>query len=173
MLRWVASNTYISGSGSTLVVQGFDSTSVTPGITNYAENMDLRLVFLNALAGDHADRTELYNDDQDTLVNEVVDNCENTIVVINTVCARLMDQWIEHDNVTAVPYGSLLGQESGNSIVDVLYGDVKFELRRRDISYWDVKAQKWAVAPGTYTIYVGASSRDLRLHGTFIVQTKA
>jgi beta-glucosidase len=29
--------------------------------------------------------------------------------------------------------------------------DVEFELRRRDISYWDVKAQKWAVAPGTYT----------------------
>jgi beta-glucosidase len=82
------------------------------------------LVFLNALASEGADRTELYNDDQDTLVNEVADNCENTIVVINTVGARLMDQWIEHDNVTAVLYGSLLAQESGNSIVDILYGDV-------------------------------------------------
>jgi beta-glucosidase len=51
--------------------------------------------------------------------------------------------------------------------------DVKFELRRRDISYWDVKAQKWAVAPGTYKVYVGASSRDLRQHVTFTVQTKA
>lgn len=86
--------------------------------------MDVCLVFLNALAGEGADRTELYNDDQDALVNEVADNCTNTIVVINTVGARLMDQWIEHDNITAVLYGSLLGQESGNSIVDVLYGDV-------------------------------------------------
>jgi beta-glucosidase len=33
-------------------------------------------------------------------------------------------QWIEHENVTALLYGSVLGQESGNSIVDVLYGDV-------------------------------------------------
>lgn len=123
MLRWVASDTYISGSDSTLVVRVPDSTSVTPGITNYAESMDVCLVFLNALAGEGADRTELYNDDQDTLVNEVADNCKNTIVVINTVGARLVNQWIDYDNVIAVRYGSLPGQESGNSDVDVLYPD--------------------------------------------------
>lgn len=49
---------------------------------------------------------------------------------------------------------------------------MKFELRRRDISYWDVKAQKWAVAPGTYQVYVGASSRDLRLQGSFTVKNR-
>ncbi|OQE31311.1 hypothetical protein PENSTE_c001G02913 [Penicillium steckii] len=317
MLRWVANDTYSTSSGSTLVMKGTDTTSVTPSISNYAENMDVCLVFINALAGEGADRTELYNDDQDALVNEVADNCANTVVVINTVGARLVDQWIEHENVTGLVYGSLLGQESGNSIIDVLYGDVnpsgrliytiaknesdynvgicethncnftegnyidyryfdaynvtpryefgyglsytnftyadlkvdspkplskyptgklsvggyedlwdvvskisttvrntgsidgaevpqlyisypksaqqplrqlrgfenieiksgsqsqvEFELRRRDISYWDVKAQKWAVAPGTYTIYVGASSRDLRQHGTFSVNIK-
>jgi beta-glucosidase len=60
--------------------------------------------------------------------------------------------------------------------VDIKVGQrehVKFDLRCHDISYWDVKTQKWAVAPGTYTIYVGASSRDMGLHGTFTVQTKA
>ncbi|GLI74308.1 hypothetical protein PoHVEF18_002545 [Penicillium ochrochloron] len=110
-----------SGSG-----QGSLPYLITPetALTIKASQDDVCLVFLNALAGEGADRTELYNDDQDTLVNEVADNCENTIVVINTVGARLMDQWIEHDNVTAVLYGSLLGQESRNSIVDVLYGDV-------------------------------------------------
>ncbi|KAL5356299.1 putative beta-glucosidase D [Aspergillus floccosus] len=299
MLRWVANDTYTSSSGSTL-------------------NMDVCLVFLNALAGEGADRTELYNTDQDALVNEVAENCANTIVVINTVGARLVDSWIEHDNVTAVLYGSVLGQESGHSIVDVLYGEfnpsgrliytiaknesdynvgicythacnftegnyidyryfdaynvtpryefgyglsytnftysglridgpkplsrypagklsvggyddlwdvvarvsvtvqntgsvdgteipqlyigypeaaqqpvrqlrgfdnveiaqeeqarVKFELRRRDISHWDVIKQQWAVAPGEYTVYVGASSRDLRLQGRFFVETKA
>lgn len=46
------------------------------------------------------------------------------MVVVNTVGARLLDAWIENDNVTAVIYGGLLGQESGNSLVDVLYGDV-------------------------------------------------
>ena len=49
---------------------------------------------------------------------------------------------------------------------------VKFELRRRDISYWDVKAQKWAIAPGTYNVCIGASLRDLRLRGSFSVETK-
>lgn len=319
MLRWVANDTYSASSGSSLVVKGSDTTSVSPSISNYAENMDVCLVFINALAGEGADRTELYNDDQDALVNEVADNCANTVVVINTVGARLVDQWIEHDNVTALLYGSLLGQESGHSIIDVLYGDVnpsgrliytiaknesdynvgicethncnftegnfidyryfdaynvtpryefgyglsytnftytdlkidspkslqvskyptgklsvggyedlwnvvskisatvhntgsvdgadvpqlyisypkaaqqplrqlrgfenvdiksgqkadvEFELRRRDISYWDVKAQQWAVAPGTYKVYIGASSRDLKLHDTFSVQVK-
>ncbi|KAJ5085781.1 beta-glucosidase D [Penicillium argentinense] len=62
-----------------------------------------------------------------------------------------------------------LGQLRGSENVDLKareQSSVEFELRRRDLSYWDVKAQKWAVAPGTYTVYVGASSRDLRLHGT-------
>lgn len=318
MLRWVANDTYSSSSGSNLVMKSSSTTSVTPSISSYAENMDVCLVFLNALAGEGADRTELTNADQDSLVKEVAENCANTVVVINTVGARLVDEWIENENVTAVLYGSLLGQESGNSIVDVLYGDVnpsgrliytiaknesdynvglcytavcnftegnyidyryfdaynvtpryefgyglsytnftysslnidspsplslyptgklavggyedlwdivanvtaviknsgtisgaevpqlyikypasakqplrqlrgfenvniaagkqtqvEFGLRRRDISHWDVAAQKWAVAPGTYTVYVGASSRDLRLHGSFRVETKA
>lgn len=69
MLRWVANDTYTSSGGSTLVMRGSDSTSVTPGITNYAENMDVCLVFLNSLAGEGANRTEPYNDDQDALVN--------------------------------------------------------------------------------------------------------
>lgn len=45
-----------------------------------------------------------------------------------------------------------------------------FSLRRRDISYWDVVAQKWAVAAGQYNVYVGASSRDLRLNGSMTVE---
>lgn len=124
MMRWVLNDTYTSSSTSGLITEGTDSTAVDPSYANYATNSDACLVFLNALSGEGADRTELYNDDQDTMVNTVADNCNNTIVVINTVGPRLMDQWIEHDNVTAVLYGSLLGQESGNSIVDVLYGDV-------------------------------------------------
>lgn len=314
MLRWVANDTYTSSGGSTLVMQGSESTSVTPSISAYAKNMDVCLVFINALAGEGADRTELYNTDQDALVTEVAGSCANTVVVINSAGVRLVDNWIENENVTAVLYGSLLGQESGNSIVDVLYGDVnpsgrlihtiaknasdynvglcytqqcnftegnfidyryfeaynvtpryefgyglsytefkysdlridgpkslsafptgkravggyedlwdivasvsvkirntgsvdgaevpqlyisypkaaeqpvrqlrgfenvdikksesqevKFDLRRRDISYWDVKAQNWAVASGKYHAFVAASSRDFRERGSFTV----
>ncbi|RDW93409.1 uncharacterized protein DSM5745_00731 [Aspergillus mulundensis] len=98
-------------------------TGVTHSYANYASSSDACVVFLNALAGEGADRNELFNDDQDTMVTTVAENCNNTIVVINTVGPRLMESWIENDNVTAVLYGGLLGQESGFAISDVLYGD--------------------------------------------------
>ncbi|KAJ5085037.1 beta-glucosidase D [Penicillium argentinense] len=107
MLHWVANGTYSSSGGSTLVVQGSDSTAVTPSISKYAENID------------------------DALVNEVAENCANTVVVINTVGARLVDLWIEHENVTALLYGNLLGQESGNSIID--YFEVASTLGGNDV----------------------------------------
>lgn len=47
--------------------------------------------------------------------------------------------------------------------------DVTLSLRRRDVSYWNVVAQKWAIASGTYTVSVGASSRDIKATTTFTV----
>jgi beta-glucosidase len=48
-------------------------------------------------------------------------------------------------------------------------GTATFNIRRRDISYWDVRAQKWTVPAGTFNVVVGASSRDIRLRGQFNV----
>ncbi|KAH8771599.1 glycoside hydrolase superfamily, partial [Diaporthe sp. PMI_573] len=93
-------------------------------IPDYAANSDVCLVFINADSGEGADRTALSDSEQNALVATVADNCNNTVVVVNTVGPRLVDAWVEHDNVTAVVYGRLLGQESGNAIADVLYGDV-------------------------------------------------
>ena len=44
---------------------------------------------------------------------------------------------------------------------------VTFDIRRKDLSYWDVVSQVWKVTSGTFTVYVGASSRDVRLTGGF------
>jgi beta-glucosidase len=45
---------------------------------------------------------------------------------------------------------------------------VEFEVTRRDLSYWDVERQNWAmVVEGEYTLAVGESSRDLRVQGTW------
>jgi beta-glucosidase len=51
-------------------------------------------------------------------------NCSNTIVVIHSAGIRTVDAWIEHPNITAVLFAGVPGQESGNAIADVLYGDV-------------------------------------------------
>lgn len=47
--------------------------------------------------------------------------------------------------------------------------DVTINLRRRDVSFWDVAAQQWAIASGTYTVSIGASSRDIKATTTFTV----
>ena len=46
-------------------------------------------------------------------------------------------------------------------------GTVKFELMRRDISYWDVVQQQWLIPSGEFMMSVGFSSRDLREVTTF------
>jgi len=49
-------------------------------------------------------------------------------------------------------------------------GLVSFALTRRDLSYWNVQMQKWVVPSGTFHVYVGSSSRDIRLRGAFSVR---
>lgn len=48
-------------------------------------------------------------------------------------------------------------------------GTATFNLRRKDLSYWDVGAQQWVVPEGEFGVAVGASSRDIRLEGTITV----
>lgn len=46
---------------------------------------------------------------------------------------------------------------------------MSFELRRRDLSEWDVIAQAWKLQEGTYNVWIGASSRNLPLNGTISI----
>jgi beta-glucosidase len=48
-------------------------------------------------------------------------------------------------------------------------GTATFKLRRRDLSYWDSGRQTWVVPTGDFTVWVGASSRDVRLTGKITV----
>lgn len=81
-------------------------------------------MFINAYASESFDRTSLTDTFSDQLVNNVAKNCSNTIVVLHSAGIRVIDSWIEHPNVTAVVFAGIPGQESGNALVDVLYGDV-------------------------------------------------
>ncbi|KAI7542965.1 glycoside hydrolase family 3 protein [Hortaea werneckii] len=87
-------------------------------------NAEACIVFINAYASESFDRTTLQDEFSDRLVQNVAANCSNTIVVMHDAGIRVVDSWIDHPNVTAVLYAMLPGQESGNAIADVLYGDV-------------------------------------------------
>jgi beta-glucosidase len=45
--------------------------------------------------------------------------------------------------------------------------EVTFELDRRAMSFYDPLVKSWEVEPGVFDVLVGASSRDIRLSGTF------
>lgn len=60
----------------------------------------------------------------DDLVKNVSSWCENTIVVLHTPGPVLLTEWYDNPNVTAILWAGMPGQESGNSIADVLYGNV-------------------------------------------------
>lgn len=60
----------------------------------------------------------------DTLIRNVSANCNNTIVVLHTVGPVLLRNYSDHPNITAILWAGLPGEQSGNSIADVLYGRV-------------------------------------------------
>nr|AAL69548.3 beta-glucosidase [Rasamsonia emersonii]5JU6_A Chain A, Beta-glucosidase [Rasamsonia emersonii]5JU6_B Chain B, Beta-glucosidase [Rasamsonia emersonii]5JU6_C Chain C, Beta-glucosidase [Rasamsonia emersonii]5JU6_D Chain D, Beta-glucosidase [Rasamsonia emersonii] len=98
-----------------------------------ASQADTCLVFANAdsgegyitVDGNEGDRKNLTLwQGADQVIHNVSANCNNTVVVLHTVGPVLIDDWYDHPNVTAILWAGLPGQESGNSLVDVLYGRV-------------------------------------------------
>ena len=84
---------------------------------------DACLVFINEYASEVWDRPGLADAKSDELVKNVASKCSNTIVVIHNAGPRLVDEWIEHPNVTAVLFAHLPGQDAGRAVVQILYGD--------------------------------------------------
>lgn len=72
--------------------------------------------------GDRKNLTAWHNGD--ALVQSVAAQNSKTIVVVHSVGPLIVEPWIEHPNVTAVVWAGLGGPETGNALVDVLYGVV-------------------------------------------------
>ncbi|KUI55892.1 putative beta-glucosidase M [Cytospora mali] len=87
---------------------------------------DACIVDVNAFASEGWDRPELRDDYTDSIILNVAANCSNTIVIFQNAGARLVDQFIDHPNVTALIFAHLPGQDSGNALVSLLYGDENF-----------------------------------------------
>ena len=83
---------------------------------------DACVVSINAIASEGWDRPNLADAYSDKLITNVAAQCANTMVVIHSAGIRLVDAWIENPNVTAVIYAHLPGQDSGQALVDVMYG---------------------------------------------------
>ena len=122
---------------------------VTDWKTNKVQNVDgtaaaqdICLVFVNSDSGEgfiswngvKADRNDLLlQKGGDDLVTKVASNCGGrsergapmgkTIVVVHTVGPVVLENWIEHIGVKAVLIAHLPGQESGNALSDVIFGD--------------------------------------------------
>ena len=81
---------------------------------------------------------------------------------LSALVATLAGSCVAASNTT--PEAALLASGHGKywPLHRMLPPDFKFSVRRRDVSYWDVGAQQWAIAAGKYTFSVGASSRDLK-----------
>lgn len=101
------------------------------------EDQDLCIVFANADAGEgytkwsniRGDRNDLYLQKKgDKLVQDVAKGCGkgqgDVVVVIHTVGPVILENFIDLPTVKAVLIAHLPGQESGNSLVDILFGDV-------------------------------------------------
>ncbi|KAI9316649.1 beta-glucosidase [Dichotomocladium elegans] len=76
----------------------------------------------------------------DALIQAVADANANTIVVIHSVGPVLMP-WIDHPNIRAIVWPNLPSQETGNSLADVLFGDINpsgrlpYTIARREADY--------------------------------------
>lgn len=84
---------------------------------------DACIVFGNAWACEGYDRPALRDNYTDTLIKKVADQCSKTIVVFHNAGPRLVDGFVDHPNVSAIIFAHLPGQESGNALVSLLYGE--------------------------------------------------
>ncbi|KAF9009499.1 glycoside hydrolase family 3 protein [Cyathus striatus] len=95
----------------------------TYGSQLFARRMSGELGFYDTVEGNQGDRNDL-----DlwwkggSLVERVAAVCNNTIVVVHSVGPVYMT-WSTNANVTAIIYAGAPGEQTGPSIVDVLYGN--------------------------------------------------
>jgi beta-glucosidase len=112
--------------------QFYPTNSFPLGIT--ANVSDTAIVFINADSGENVETVEGNPGDRlaaglrawhngDELVKAAAQGFSTVVVVVHTVGPIIMDEWIDLPSVKAVLLAHLPGQEAGDSLVDVLFGD--------------------------------------------------
>ena len=115
------------------------SVEITSSLTNKPpaagtlQSQDLCLVFANSDAGEgfaswkdiKGDRNDMHlQKGGDALVHAVARSCKGPVVaVVHAVGPVLVESWIDDPKIAAVLLAHLPGQESGNALAAVLFGD--------------------------------------------------
>ncbi|KAG0151348.1 hypothetical protein CROQUDRAFT_538950 [Cronartium quercuum f. sp. fusiforme G11] len=129
----LAIETYVQAKNPDITLQIVLNDTNHDQITAVASKAELAIVHVTADSGEAYITVEGNVGDRnnlklwhggDALILNAAAVCSNTIVVINSVGPVDMESWINHPNVTAVIYAGLLGQETGNAEVDILWGKV-------------------------------------------------
>ncbi|KAI1270152.1 beta-glucosidase M [Xylariaceae sp. FL1019] len=119
----------------------WDFFSLDPDVTSVS---DPCLVIGNAFASEGYDRPGLRDNFTDQLIRNVADHCNNTIVVFHNAGVRLVDEWVDHPNVTALIFAHLPGEASGKALVEILYGDANpsgklpYTVAKNESDYGDI-----------------------------------
>ena len=123
-------NEVLSNNG---VFQSITNNFAGTQILQLAGQASVAIVFVNADSGEgyinwdgnEGDRNNLTLwDGGDTLVHNVSATCNNTIVVVHSTGPISLGDYSDHPNITAILWAGVPGEQSGNSIADVLYGRV-------------------------------------------------
>jgi len=108
-----------AGSGVTV---SYANSASTANAATLARGADIAIVFVSQTSSEGGDRGNLMlPNNQDALVQAVVAAQPNTVVVVHTPGAVLLP-WA--NSVKGIVCAFLPGQESGNAIASVLFGDV-------------------------------------------------
>ncbi|KAI3322991.1 glycoside hydrolase family 3 protein [Xylariaceae sp. AK1471] len=97
--------------------------------------LDVAVVFINSDSGENSYTVENNHGDRDasglsawhngdTLVQKAAAAYSNVVVVVHTVGPIVMEPWINLPSVKAVLVAHLPGQEAGDSLTEVLFGEV-------------------------------------------------
>jgi len=97
-------------------------TSSVEDVSSAVAGADVVLVFVATTSAENHDRANLTLGSQDVLIQRVATEAKQRTVVVAVTPAALLTPWREHVGAIITPFTP--GQEYGNAIADVLFGDV-------------------------------------------------
>ncbi|KAK3956509.1 glycosyl hydrolase family 3 N terminal domain-containing protein [Pseudoneurospora amorphoporcata] len=116
-------------------VKLYDSDNFPLILTPSPTDDDVAIVFINSDAGENSFTVEGNHGDRDNdkfsawhngdkLVQKAAEKYRNVVVVVHTVGPLIVEPWIDLPSIKTVLFAHLPGQEAGESLANVLFGDV-------------------------------------------------